>query len=167
VIREQLFDIDIVIGRTLVYAGLTLVVAAVYLAVVAGAGTLIGGRGDAVLPLVAAAAVAVLFQPVRVALQRRVHRLLYGMQDEPYAALSGLGHRLAATLPGEDVEARVVTTVRDALRVPYVAIALRADDGYRITREAGTPTRTGCPSRSCTRGRRWACCWSTTSRAAG
>jgi len=140
VVREQLFDIDVVIGRTLVYAALTLVIAAVYLAVVAGAGALIGRRGDTVLPLVAAAAVAVVFQPLRIALQRRVRRLLYGMQDEPYAALSGLGHRLAATLPGEDVEARVVGTVRDALRVPYVAIALREDDGYVITRQAGTPT---------------------------
>jgi signal transduction histidine kinase len=140
VVREQLFDIDVVIGRTLVYAALTLVVALVYLAVVAGAGAAIGRRGDTVLPLVAAAGVAVLFQPVRAALQRRVHRLLYGMQDEPYAALAGLGRRLAATLPGEDVEARVVTTVRSALRVPYVAIALRTDDGYAITRESGTPT---------------------------
>jgi signal transduction histidine kinase len=82
----------------------------------------------------------VLFQPLRAALQRRVRRLLYGMQDEPYAALSGLGRRLAATLPGEDVEARVVGTVRTALRVPYVAIALRGDEGYAITRESGTPT---------------------------
>jgi signal transduction histidine kinase len=62
------------------------------------------------------------------------------MRDEPYAALAGLGSRLAATLPGEDVEARVVTTVREALRVPYVAIALRRDDGYAITRETGSPT---------------------------
>jgi signal transduction histidine kinase len=140
VVREQLFDIDIVIGRTLVYAALTLVVALVYLAVVAGAGALLGRHGNTVLPLVAAAVVAVLFQPLRATLQRRVQRLLYGMQDEPYAALSGLGHRLAATLPEEDVEARVVGTVRAALRVPYVAIALRGDDGYVITRQSGTPT---------------------------
>jgi signal transduction histidine kinase len=140
VVREQLFDIDVVIGRTLVYATLTLVVALVYLGVVAGAGALLGGSGDTVLPLLAAAVVAVLFQPVRAVLQRRVRRLLYGMQDEPYEALSGLGRRLAATLPEEDIEARVVSTVRETLRVPYVAIAQRRDDGYVITREAGNPT---------------------------
>ena len=65
VVREQLFDIDVVIGRTLVYVALTLVVALVYLAVVAGAGALLGRPGGPVLPLVAAAVVAVLFQPVR------------------------------------------------------------------------------------------------------
>lgn len=140
VVREQLFDIDVVIGRTLVYASLTLVVALVYLAVVAGAGALLGGPGETLLPLLAAAVVAVLFQPLRALLQGRVRRLLYGLQDEPYAALSGLGRRLAATLPEEDLEARVVTTVRETLRVPYVAIAQRRDDGYVITREAGTPT---------------------------
>jgi signal transduction histidine kinase len=140
VVREQLFDIDVVIGRTLVYVTLTLVVALVYLAVVAGAGALLGGSGDTLLPLLAAAVVAVLFQPVRALVQRRVRRLLYGMQDEPYEALSGLGRRLAATLPEEDLEARVVSTVRETLRVPYVAIAQRRDDGYVITREDGTPT---------------------------
>ena len=92
------------------------------------------------LPLLGAAVVAVLFQPVRVLLQRRVRRLVFGMQDEPYAALTALGDRLAAALPGEDVESRVVASVREALRVPYAAIALREDDGYRVTQSSGTPT---------------------------
>ena len=140
VIREGLLDIDVVIGRTVVYAGLSLAVGLLYLALVGGVGSLLGGAGRTLLPLVAAAFVAVLFQPLRAALQRRVRRLLYGMRDEPYAALAGLGSRLAASLPGEDVEAQVVTTVRDALRVPYVAIALRREDGYAITRETGSPT---------------------------
>lgn len=140
VVREQLFDVDVVIGRTLVYAALTLTVALVYLAVVGGVGALVGRSGDTLLPLVAGAVVALLFQPLRAMLQQRVRRLLYGMQDEPYAALSALGHRLAATLPGEDVEARVVASVRETLRVPYAAIALRQDDGYRVTQQAGTPT---------------------------
>jgi signal transduction histidine kinase len=140
VVREQLFDIDVVIGRTLVYVTLTCVVALLYLGVVAGAGAVLDGSGNAVLPLVAAAVVAVVFQPLRALLQHRVRRLIYGMQDEPYEALAGLGRRLAATLPDEDVEARVVTTVRETLRVPYVAIAERRDDGYVITRESGSPT---------------------------
>jgi signal transduction histidine kinase len=130
----------VVIGRTLVYGVLTLVVASVYLGVVGGIGAFLGRSGDTVLPLLGAGAVAVLFQPLRATLQRRVHRLLYGMRDEPYEALSELGRRLAATLPDEDVQARVVASVRDALRVPYVAIALRRDDGYPVTQQAGVPT---------------------------
>ena len=140
VVREQLFDIDVVIGRTLVYLGLSLMIGLVYLSVVGGAEAVLGGSGGSVLPLLGAAVVAVLFQPLRVLLQRRVRRLLFGMQDEPYAALSALGSRLAAALPGEDVESRVVASVREALRVPYAAIALREDDGYRVTQHSGTPT---------------------------
>lgn len=140
VVREQLFDIDVVIGRTLVYLGLSLTVALVYLAVVGGAEAALGGAGGTVLPLLGAAVVAVLFQPVRVLLQRQVRRWVFGMQDEPYAALTALGDRLAAALPGEDVESRVVASVREALRVPYAAIALREDDGYRVTQSSGTPT---------------------------
>ena len=140
VVREQLFDIDVVIGRTLVYLGLSLTVALVYLAVVGGTEAALGGAGGTVLPLLGAAVVAVLFQPLRVQLHRRVRRLIFGMQDEPYAALTALGDRLAAALPGEDVESRVVASVREALRVPYAAIALREDDGYRVTQSSGTPT---------------------------
>ena len=138
VVRERLFDVDVVIGRTLVYATLTLVVALVYLGRRRrGRGAARRVRAGASLPLVAAAVVAVLFQPLRAALQRRVRRLIYGMQDEPYEALCGLGRRLAATLPEEDVEARVVATVRETLRVPYVAIAVRQDErlpGHRGSR---------------------------------
>jgi len=72
VVREQLFDIDVVIGRTLVYLGLSLAVALVYLAVVGGAESVLGGSGGTVLPLLGAAVVA----------QRRLARHAQRFLDE-------------------------------------------------------------------------------------
>jgi signal transduction histidine kinase len=141
ILRAGLFDIEVLAGRTLVYAGLSLMVALAYLTVVAGVGALVSaGAADRILPLFAAALVSVLFQPLRAWLQSRVRRWLYGLRGEPYEAVNELGRRLAATLPDEDVPARVVATVREALRVPYVALALRQADGYPVTEQSGTRT---------------------------
>jgi signal transduction histidine kinase len=90
--------------------------------------------------LVAAALVALLVGPLRALLQRRARRLVYGMRAEPYAALSGLGRQLAATLPDDDVPTTLVSTIREALRAPYVALAVGVDGAFPIAAEQGRAT---------------------------
>ncbi|HEU5430177.1 MAG TPA: hypothetical protein VFU81_00860, partial [Thermomicrobiales bacterium] len=85
IFRRGLFDIDVIIGRTLVYAALTGIVGGGYIAIVAGAGALLRQQGGFVLPLAATGVVAVAFQPLRERLQRGVNRILYGDRDDPYA----------------------------------------------------------------------------------
>jgi signal transduction histidine kinase len=133
----NLFDVDVVITRTLVYGSLSLLVAACYLLVVTGTGVLVGERSGRLAPLVGAAIVALLVGPLRALLQRRARRLVYGMRAEPYAALSGLGRRLAASVPAGDVPAELVSTIRSALRAPYVALAVGVDGAFPITAEQG------------------------------
>src|SRR4051812_46603165 len=136
----NLFDIDVVITRTLVYGSLSFLVAACYLLVVAGTGVLVGERGGRLAPLAGAAIVALLFGPLRALLQRRARRLVYGMRAEPYAALSGLGRRLAAAVPDDDVPTELVSTIRDALRAPYVALAVGSGREFPIAAEQGRVT---------------------------
>ena len=124
ILRYRLWDIDILIKRTLVYAALTLSVMGLYVLVVVGLGTLIQVQGNVILSLLATALIAVLFQPLRERLQRGVNRLLYGQRDDPYAVLSRLGNRLEATLAPEKVLPTIVDTIAQALKLPYVAIAL-------------------------------------------
>jgi signal transduction histidine kinase len=140
VLRYRLDGIDVVINRTLVYLALTAVVAGVYVLIVGYLGAAFAARGNLTVNLVAAGAVAVLFAPVRDRLQRGVNRLLYGQRAEPYAALSRLGERLEAALAPDEVLPMIVQTVREALRLPYAAIAL-PDDGAeeRIVATAGGP----------------------------
>jgi signal transduction histidine kinase len=128
VLRYRLDGIDVVINRTLVYVLLTAGVLGVYVLVVGYLGTVLRRDDDDLLvSLLATGIVAVLFAPARDRLQRSVDRLLYGRVSEPYAALAQLGERLESTLEPAAVLPAIVSTVRDALRLPYVAIRLAED----------------------------------------
>ena len=102
ILRYRLFDIELVLSRTLVYGILTACVVAVYVGVVGGLGSLVDARGA--LGLVATGIVAIGVQPLRCGCRRGRSRV-YGDRNDPYAALSRLGERLQATLAPEAVTA--------------------------------------------------------------
>ena len=138
VLRHQLYDIDIVVNRTLVYLVMSGLVVGSYILVVGylGAGLKVHGTGVA---LVAAGLVAVAFHPVRARVQLAVNRLLYGRRDEPYAVLTELGRRLEATVSPDAVLTTIAASMRDALRVPYAAVTLGDAAGTLPGAQAGTP----------------------------
>lgn len=134
VVRYRLFDVDVVISRTLAFGVLTALVIGVYAATVAAVGAL--WPGDRVVgPLVAAGIVAVGFNLVRARVQRRIDRLIFGDRADPYGALSRLGQRLAAVVEPERVAPTIAESVRVALRTPYAAVAL--GDPPTVVAESG------------------------------
>ena len=137
ILRYHLWDIDILINRTLVYSVLTAGVVGSYVLIVGGLGTLLEARGNFVLSLCATGLIAVLFQPAHRSLQRAVNRLMYGERDEPYRVISRLGSRLEATLAPEAVLPTIVETVAQALKLPYAAITLKQDGEYVIATSYG------------------------------
>ena len=124
ILRYRLFDIDIIINRTLVYGLLTTLIICLYVAVVNVLGAMLHTSGSPINSLIATGLIAVLFEPARSRLQRMINRLMYGERDEPYAVLSRLGSRLEATLAPETVLPTIVETVASALKLPYAAISL-------------------------------------------
>jgi signal transduction histidine kinase len=98
ILRHRLYDIDVVISRGLVYAGLATFITVAYLLVVVGVGFAVGTGGRPNLPLsvVAMAIVVVLIQPVRTRLQRLANRFVYGIPSDPYAVLAELSRTAAA-----------------------------------------------------------------------
>ena len=141
VLRYRLWDIDIIINRTLVYGALTGVIIIAFVILVGFLSVLVQSSGNTIIAIVATGLVALLFNPLRQRLQRGVNHLMYGERDDPYVALSRLGRRLEASLTPEAVLPTVVTTVRDVLRLPYVAIYLQYDSqGYKIVAESASPT---------------------------
>lgn len=138
VLRHRLWEIDLLINRTLVYTGLTAAVVAIYILVVGSLSLLFQTRGNLWISLVGTGLVALLFQPLRERLQRLVDRLRYGDRLDPYQAFSRLGKRLEATLAPDEVLPSIVLTVKDALRLPYAGIALRHGDSFAIAAEAGS-----------------------------
>jgi signal transduction histidine kinase len=121
VTRYRLFDLDLVLNRGLVYGLLTASLVSVYLLVVTLAAGLMRGEATTPAAIVATVVVALAVNPLRVALQHGVSRVLYGDRDDPYSALSRLGRRFDLT-GGPDLLPVVAEDVADALRVPYVVI---------------------------------------------
>jgi signal transduction histidine kinase len=128
VIRYRLWEIDPIINRTLVYGALTVSVISLYILIVGGLGTIFQAQGNFVSSMLATGVVAVLFEPLRARLQRGANRLMYGERDDPYAVIARLGQRLENTLAPAAVLPTVVETVREALKLPYVAITLKRPD---------------------------------------
>jgi signal transduction histidine kinase len=137
IVRSRLWEIDLIINRTLVYGILSVCVVGVYVLVVGTLGALIGTNGNLVISLVATGLVAVLFHPVRAWVQRGVNRLLYGQRDEPYSVITRLSQRLEGTLAPDAVLSTIVETVAQALKLPYVAILLKQEDTFRLSASAG------------------------------
>jgi signal transduction histidine kinase len=129
IVRDRLFDIDVVIRRTLVYGGLSIGVVACYLGAVAAIGALLGGTTGYGASLLATGVAALVALPLRDVLQRGVNRLLYGERDEPVRAIRRLAERLdLATDPALAYPA-IVDAVADALRLPFVALDVIDDAG--------------------------------------
>jgi signal transduction histidine kinase len=128
VLRHHLFGIDLIVNRALVYGGLTLSVAGIYILVVGYLSFLFQTEANLAISLVATGIVAVLFGRLQRWFQHGVNRLMYGQRDEPYQVLTRLGQQLETTLEPSAALLVTVETVAQALKLPYVAIALRQED---------------------------------------
>lgn len=131
ILRYRLFDIDVVISKALVFGLLAGFIVVVYAGVVLGVGWLAGSVGDPVLSALAAAAVALAFQPVR----RRAHvlanRLVYGERASPYEVLSEFSDRLADAYSVEDVLPRMARVLAEGTGGSRVRVWLRTADQLR------------------------------------
>ncbi|HSM57495.1 MAG TPA: histidine kinase [Candidatus Sulfomarinibacteraceae bacterium] len=138
VLRYRLYDIDLLINRTLVYGALTVMIVATYIFFVAGVGALLPLQDNLFLSLVATGVIAVLFAPMRARLQRAANRLMFGQRDDPYAVLSELGRLLATSATPQSTLHTVVETVARTLKLPYAAIQLEQDGAYDTRAEYGS-----------------------------
>jgi signal transduction histidine kinase len=139
ILRYRLYDIDILINRTLVYGILTVIVVGLYVVVVGYLGALFRTGGNLLISLIATGVVALLFQPLRSWLQRGVNRLTYGQRDEPYVVVAQLGRRLESIPAPEAMLPAIIETVAVALKLPYAAIALKRGDELHTEAVYGTP----------------------------
>jgi signal transduction histidine kinase len=138
VLRYRLWDIDVIINRTLVYGALTGIVVVAFVIIVGFLSVIFQASGNSIITIIATGLVALVFNPLRQRLQRSVNHLMYGERDDPYAALARLGRQLETSLAPEAVLPTVVTTVREVLKLPYVAIYLKHEDGNKIAAESAS-----------------------------
>ncbi|MDQ6846396.1 MAG: sensor histidine kinase [Candidatus Dormibacteraeota bacterium] len=115
IFKHRLYDIDIVISRTLVYGSLAIFITAVYVGIAVGIGTLVGsgGKPNLGLSIVATAIVAIGFQPVRERVERLANRLVYGKRATPYDVLAQFSERVAESYSVDDVLPRMAHVLAD------------------------------------------------------
>jgi two-component system NarL family sensor kinase len=123
IVRHQLFDIRLVVSRTMAFLLLSAIVVAAYAGLVALLDRLVARTlRNSALPAVIVALGASAALP---RLQRMVERAMYGQRRNPAVVASRVGRELA-TDPDRGL-AGVVAAVRGALRMPYAAIVSRGE----------------------------------------
>ena len=143
ILYDHLFDIDILINRTIVYILLTIIVIGIYVLIVGSLGSALHLQGNLEISLLATGVVAISFQGLRDRIQRGVNRLMFGQRDEPLRVLERLGRQLKSALTQEDLLQNAAQTVATALKIPYVAIHTRRAQDDVVQVEYGiskTPT---------------------------
>ena len=115
IMRYRLYDIDVVIRKTLVFGLLAAFIAIVYAGLVVGVGAFVGSRAGAVLSAAAAAIVAVAFQPVARGARRFADRVVYGERATPYEVLAQFVDQLSETYSTEDVLPRTARVLAEGV----------------------------------------------------
>jgi len=129
ILKHGLYELDIVVSKTVVYGVLAAFFTAVYVAVVVGIGTAIGSSRNPFLTLVAAALIALAFNPVRDRAKRFANWMVYGKRATPYEVLSEFAERMAGALAIEDVLPRTARMLAEGTG------AVRADVWLRVGTE--------------------------------
>jgi signal transduction histidine kinase len=125
ILKYRLYDLDIVIKKTVVFAVLAAFVTLVFVAVVVGIGTLVTGAGNSVVTLIATAIVAVAFQPLRTRARRFADRVVYGKRATPYEVLSEFSDRVATSYSTEEVLPRMAQILGEGLGARKAGVWLR------------------------------------------
>ena len=114
VLRYHLYDLDVVVRKTVVVGVVAASFTVLYGLVVIGVGAAVGRPGDSALTFTAAALAAVLLQPIRVRAGQLADRLVYGSRATPYEVLSEFSERVAGTYSTQDVLPRMARMLAEA-----------------------------------------------------
>jgi signal transduction histidine kinase len=135
-LRHQLFDVEIVLKRTALYALLTAILSGLYAGLVLGLRpvmeSLLDGNGTMATNVTATLAVALLFSPLRDRLQAWIDRTFFRPHYDFQAAVGGFADRLH----GEGGQALRQTLDR-TLSPTYMALYVRTEDGALVCEGPG------------------------------
>ena len=146
-LKYRLYDIDVVVRKTLVGGVLVVFVTAVYAAVVAGLGALgssVGVLNRGPLIAIATAIIAIAFQPVLRRARRLANRLVYGERATPYEVLSEFSERMGETYSVDEVPVRMARILGEGTGATEATVWLHV--GRQLRAAAIWPTGSVLPA---------------------
>jgi hypothetical protein len=139
ILRYRLYDIDIIINRTLVYGSLTAILASIYFGVVTVTQTLLSTvTGQERLPQLVVVAstlvIAALFNPLRRRIQAFIDRRFYRKKYDAAKTLEGLSKKLRDETDLQALNDDLVGVVRETMQPSHVSIWLRPETAFEAER---------------------------------
>ena len=130
ILRYRLYDIDLVINRTLVYGSLTVSLALVYVGGVALLQyvfrTLTGGGGESQLAIVASTlAIAALFSPLRRRIQGFIDRGFYRKKYDAKETLEAFSAKLRDETDLDELNGNLLSVVKETMQPEHASLWLR------------------------------------------
>jgi len=137
VLRYRLYDLDIVVRKTVVAGLVAAAFTAIYALIVLGVGAAAGHRGNSALTFAAAALAATALQPLRTRAGRLADRLVYGRRASPYEVLSEFAARVAGGYSTDQVLPAIARMLAGATGAERAEVWMQVDGEVR--REAAWP----------------------------
>jgi hypothetical protein len=140
ILRYRLYEIDLIINRTLVYGSLTLMLALLYLGSVTALQyllSLLTGQGNTLAIVASTLAIAALFNPLRRCIQGFIDRRFYRSKYDARKTLEAFGSRLRYQTDLERISEELVGAVRETMQPAHVSLWLRSGASSSSTKEQG------------------------------
>ena len=131
--RHRLYDIDVIINRSLVYGSLSAILAAIYLAGIVGIQSLLAlfssrQSGQAQSPLsivISTLVIAALFQPLRHRLQQLIDRRFYRSKYDAEKALAAFADTVRSQVELATLQQQLVEIVEETLQPAMITLWVR------------------------------------------